>query len=184
MSNMPMAAELTAATLDGFGQETGPMLFLQGISSFNDGGGGFFSWNQYLTGTPPAIDGVNVFGSGAGPDTRFERFTNWIGPPPQISQSAPSRSLNSSFQLSTTKNCFATYSVSIAALLLAGGDVFLEISPDNSTWQTVSQFAVALGLTVTVTGSVYAFVPKNYYVRIRTAGTATITLLSQQESLI
>lgn len=184
MSNLPMATDTAATLLDGFGQETGPVLFLQGATAPGDGLGGFFTWNQYLTGTPPTVDGVNIFGSNFSSDARFERFTNWQGPSSTVTQSTPSRGLNSSFVISSDYNCFATYSVSIAALLLAGATVFLEISPDNSSWQTVSQTSVSLGLTVTIGTCLYAFVPKTWYARLRTSGSATVTILTQQEALI
>lgn len=104
--------------------------------------------------------------------------------PPIITQSTPSRSLNTSFQISVANNSFVTYSVSMVALLLAGANVFLEISPDNSAWQAISQVGVSLGLTVTITSSLYGFVPMGYYVRLRATGTATVTITNTQESLI
>lgn len=94
---------------------------------------------------------------------------------------SPSVSLNTSNQLSTTKNCRCTYSVTIATAvsLLTGsssGQAFLEISPNNSTWTEINRAGNSSTLTVGVTvslGSSNSYnlqgeVPAGYYRRIRT----------------
>lgn len=176
-----------------FNIEEGPAVFLMGYNTVGDGSGGFFKWKKYEFSTPPAPDtsvayplGYNIIaGNPVFPNCRFERIINYDIPdtPIAITQSVATRLLNGSYVISTIKNCFATYSFSVASLLSAG-TVFFEISPDNSTWQTVSQFGVGAGLTLTTMGCIHGFVPKSYYTRLRTTGTATIIILNQQEVLI
>ena len=67
--------------------------------------------------------------------------------------------------------------------------MFLEISPDNSTWTTVGSFTntntgsltIGLNLTNTNAGQLSVFVPPNYYTRLRTNGTGTFTYISGVE---
>lgn len=103
------------------------------------------------------------------------------------------RSLNSSFQPNTSRPCMVTYTVRIAATLSLvtgqSGTVFLETSPDNSTWTEVSRIengntgslTVGLNLTQTVASQVSSMVPTGYYARLRTNGTATFTYVIGQE---
>lgn len=103
------------------------------------------------------------------------------------------RSLNSSFQISTTLDYNVSYSVliSISSLLTGNnvGTVFLETSPNNSTWTTICTSGLSLsGLAATITNTqtVNGFVPKTYYVRIRTTnsgtGSQTLTYQNGQEN--
>jgi hypothetical protein len=126
---------------------------------------------------------------------------NAVSPPTRI-QSAVSRSLNSIFQISTTRDSFVNYSVDIqtAISLLAGqaGTVFLEISLSStfaSGIQEVARFlnsctgtlTVGLALNQIVTGNLNGYVPAGYYVRLRTAnntGTPTFTYRSGQEVIM
>ena len=114
-----------------------------------------------------------------------------------VSQSIVARSFNSNFRPSTTVDSWVVYTVSIAATLslTAGqsGTVFLEVSADGSTnWLNVSQFTngntgtLTIGLNLVQTGSgvVAGYVPPGYYVRLRTTGTATITYVTGQETLL
>jgi hypothetical protein len=96
------------------------------------------------------------------------------------SSSTQSRSLNSAFQPSTTRPSNVSYSVSISVTsLLAGtnsGTVFLETSPDNSTWTTIAQCGLSIaGVAATQIAShcLSCYVPSGYYVRIRTAESGT-----------
>lgn len=100
------------------------------------------------------------------------------------------------FQVSTTSVTQVKYSISIAATLsITGGQtgtVFLETSPNNSTWTEVDRISngntgiltVGLNITQTISGNVCAWVPAGYYVRLRSTstGTPTITYLSGQET--
>jgi phage-related tail fiber protein len=113
------------------------------------------------------------------------------------SSSAVSVSLNSSSQISTTRDAMVSYSIDISATLsISGGqtgNVFLEISPDNSNWTEISRFTngntgtltIGLNITQTNTGAVSGYVPAGYYRRLRTSatGSPTITYRSGQEVL-
>lgn len=112
------------------------------------------------------------------------------------SQGAATRSLNTSFQIDMDKDVAVIYTVSISAsLTLSGGQtgqVFLEISPDNSTWQTISSaecsitgsLVVGVAITNVSRQPNNGFVPRGYYVRLRTNGTATFTYQSGQEVIL
>ena len=118
------------------------------------------------------------------------------------SQSSASRSLNSVFQISSTRDCLVNYSVDIScALSLSGGQtgtLFLEIASDAAftlNVQEICRFAngntgtLTLGLAITqlITGAVSGYIPPAYYTRLRTAnttGTPTFTYRSGQEVLL
>lgn len=118
------------------------------------------------------------------------------------SYSAASRTLNSAYQISTTRDCFVSYGVDVSATisLLAGqtGTVVLEYA-DNSgmttnvvTVQTsvngnTGTLTVGLNLTQTTTQSVTGIIPAGKYVRLRTVnttGTPTFTYRTGQEVLL
>lgn len=128
----------------------------------------------------------------------------WAAGSPLLSRSFanPSRSLNSAFQISTTRDASVSYSARIAnALSLAGGaagDVILEYA-DNSGMSTnvveVSRFGnsntgtlvVGLALNDAIAGVVSGVIPAGKYVRLRTSnttGTPTYTYLRAQEVLL
>jgi len=96
-----------------------------------------------------------------------------------------------SYQVSTTRDAEVRYTVTISASATLGagsaGTVFLESSPDNSTWTTVGQVthSIALGVIITIaeTAQVSGYIPAGYYVRLRTTGSATITYVTGQEML-
>lgn len=109
---------------------------------------------------------------------------------------APGRSLNTSVQISTTKRTRVSYTVSLTTALSllnssAAGQVFLEISQNNSTWTTINSaglsrslaIVVAVGINETVYYNIQGEVPTGYYVRLRTvtSGGATMTFVSGQE---
>lgn len=115
--------------------------------------------------------------------------------------SSPTRSLNSSFQISTTRDCLVNYSIDIATVVsLSGGavgTVFLEYA-DNSAFTTnvveagrfvngnTGTLVVGLTLNQTSTASLSGMIPVGKYARIRTAnttGTPTFTYRSGQEVL-
>lgn len=105
----------------------------------------------------------------------------------------PVRTFNSAFQVSTTRNAQVQYTAQIvAAISLAVGQtgtIYLETSPNNSTWTIQDQFtngntgtlAVGFSLTQTMAQSLGAYVPAGYWVRLRTTGNATITYITSQE---
>jgi len=109
---------------------------------------------------------------------------------------APGRSLNSSVQISTTKRTRVSYTISLTTALSllnasAAGQVFLEISANNSTWTTINSagisrslsIVIAVGLNETAYYNVQGEVPTGYYVRLRTvtSGGATMAFVSGQE---
>ena len=118
------------------------------------------------------------------------------------SQSAVSRTLNTIFQPSTTRDTLANYAVDVAtaATLIGGqtGTVYLEISLSStfaSGIQEVARFAngnsVSLAIAITVnqlvTGTLTGYIPAGYYARLRTEntlGTPTFTYRSGQEVLL
>ncbi len=122
--------------------------------------------------------------------------------PEAPSQSSASRSLNSAFQISTTRNCLVVYSVNISSSLsISGGEsgtVVLEIASDFGFTTNVQELSrctngntgtltIGLSLVQDITASMSGFVPSGYYCRLRTAnntGTPTFTYRSGQEVLL
>lgn len=116
--------------------------------------------------------------------------------------SAASRSLNSAFQISSTRDSLVSYAVDIAATLSLtsgqSGNVILEYA-DNSGMTTnvvtvnscingnTGTLAIGLNLTQTATATVSGMIPAGKFVRIRTAnitGTPTFTYRTGQEVLV
>lgn len=116
--------------------------------------------------------------------------------------SAASRSLNSAFLISSTRECLVNYSIDIAATLslITGetGTVILEYA-DNSGMSTnvvevcravngnTGTLAIGLNLTQNSTGQISGLIPAGKYVRIRTVnttGTPTFNYRSGQEVLM
>lgn len=122
--------------------------------------------------------------------------------PASRSQSSASRSLNTVFQVSSTRDCLVNYSVDIATSLTLttgqSGTVFLEVASDSgftTNVQELSRFTngntgtltIGLSLSQNVTGGLTGYVPIAYYSRLRTAnntGTPTFTYRSGQEVLL
>lgn len=114
----------------------------------------------------------------------------------------PSRSLNSSFQISSTRDCLVSYSVDIStsATLLGGqtGTVFLEYADDSGFTTNVVEvgrtvngntvsLAIAITVTQNVTGTLSGVIPAGKYVRIRTdntTGSPSFTFRKAQEVLL
>jgi len=111
-----------------------------------------------------------------------------------------SRSLNSNFTISTTRDCNVSYSINLSCTnpLLAGSssaNAFLEYSTDaGATWITVSDVSnassVALAVAIAITQPsrfvLSGLIPANALVRIRstTSGTASVTYGRGQEVLL
>lgn len=108
-----------------------------------------------------------------------------------------SKTLNSNFTVSTTKQALVSYTLTCSATnpLVAGNssaNVFLEYSTNGgTTWLLPNQagnqqsvaLAVAVAITNNQTASVSGVIPANALVRIRTttSGTATVTYLTGTE---
>lgn len=119
-----------------------------------------------------------------------------------LSFSAASRSLNSAFQVSSTRGSLVNYSIDIStSVSLSGGEVgtaYLEYADDSGFTTNVVEVGrfvngntgtLVIGLTLnqTNTASVGGIVPAGKYVRIRTqnnTGTPTFTYRSGQEVLL
>lgn len=116
--------------------------------------------------------------------------------------SAPTRSLNTAYQISTSRDASVSYSVDIAATISLttgqSGMVVIEYA-DNSGISTnvveVGRFVngnagsltIGLNLTQTNTAQISGLIPASKYVRIRTVnttGTPTFTYRSGQEVLL
>lgn len=122
--------------------------------------------------------------------------------PAAASFSNPTRSLNSSFQISSSRNALVSYTVDVSsALSLSGGQtgtVTLKYADDSGfTTNVVSvqsavngntgTLTIGLGLTQTGTASITGMIPAGKYVQIQTAntsGTPTFTFRAAQEVLL
>lgn len=112
------------------------------------------------------------------------------------------RTLNSAFQISSTRDALVSYAVDISATLTltggATGTVILEIATDSGFTtgvQTVNSSAngntgaltIGLSLTQVATATVTGVIPAGSYVRLRTAntsGTPSFTFRTSQETLL
>ncbi|MFJ3117815.1 hypothetical protein ACIPI6_14870 [Pseudomonas protegens] len=117
------------------------------------------------------------------------------------SQAAATRSLNTAFQVSASRDAWVSYSVQITVTAsIAGGqngDVVLEIASDSGFTANVQTIAISgLGQTYTLaialqgiqpqTGVVTGYVPAGYYARLRTVnitGAPSFTYRAGQEVL-
>lgn len=114
----------------------------------------------------------------------------------------PSRSLNSAFQISTTRDALVSYSVDVAcALSLTTGQqgtVYLRYADDSGFTTNVVEvcrfvngntgtLAIGLALTQNATGTLSGAIPAGKYVKLVTennTGTPTFTYRRAQEVLI
>lgn len=135
--------------------------------------------------------GTNIIITGTYPNFTISAYV----PTPNV---VLSKTLNSNFTLSTTKQAFVSYSLTCTVTnpLLAGSstaNAFLEYSTNGgSTWLLPSQngnastvgVAVAIAITNGQTVTLSGYIPANALVRIRTAttGTATVTYITGQET--
>lgn len=122
-----------------------------------------------------------------------------LNKPAARSQASASRSLNSAFQISTTRDTLATYSVQITVTAsIAGGqngDVILEIASNSGFTTDVQTLSISgLGQTYTLavalqgvqpqTAVVSGYVPAGFYARLRTVnntGTPGFSFRAGQE---
>lgn len=112
--------------------------------------------------------------------------------------SNPARSLNTAFQISTTRDTMVAYSVNItvAAVLIAGqsGTAVLEYADNSGITTNVVTVASStnstsgvLSITNIGTGNLAGIIPANKYVRVRTVnntGTPTFGIANTQEVLL
>lgn len=157
--------------------------------------------NDYnsLTGRPSfgtaAFVGTGSFATAA-QGTKIDSYPSFVA----RSQSSVSRSLNSAFQISSTRDSLTNYSVSIStSLSLTGGtagSAYLEISPNGSNgWVEVCRvqnsnlgaLTIGLSLSQNMTFVLNGYIPAGYYCRLRTennTGTPTFGYVSGQEILL
>lgn len=132
----------------------------------------------------------------------YNDLTDQPSIPAAPSPSSASRSLNSAFQISASRNCLVSYSVDVscAITLTTGqtGTAFLEYADDSGFTTNVVEvcrfvnsnsgtLTIGLNLVQAVTGTLSGFIPTAKYCRIRTAntvGTPTFTYRSGQEVLL
>lgn len=106
------------------------------------------------------------------------------------------KSLNTAYLLSASRDAMVSYSIQISSTLsLSGGQsgtIALQTSPDNITYTTVATQtnnnlgALTLGLNTqqVQATSLTCFVPKTYYVKLTTSGASTFTWQSGMEVLL
>lgn len=113
----------------------------------------------------------------------------------------PTKALGTGWRPSTTKNANYDFTVSIttvASLLGLGGTatqldtVYVDTSPDSSTWTNycslgagqTATVALTLSLTQVNGGVLHVLVPMGYYVRIRRSGSGSSALLKTSQTLM
>lgn len=119
--------------------------------------------------------------------------------PSARAQSSASRSLNTVYQLSSTRDSLVTYSVEISCALSLttgqAGTVFLEIASNSGFTLNVQELGrfsnansgtltIGLNLVQAISGNLSGYIPAGYYMRLRTANvtsTPTFTYRSGQE---
>lgn len=119
-----------------------------------------------------------------------------------LAVSNPSRSLNSAFQISATRDANVNYTVDIAATLSLttgqSGTVALKYADDSGMTTNVvtvqssvngnsGTLAIGLGLTQTATAALSGIIPAGKYVKLvttNTTGTPTFTMRAAQEVLL
>lgn len=134
--------------------------------------------------------------------TLIAQATSTLNLPQAMSFANPARTLNSAFQISSTRAAFVNYSVDIAtSVSLIGGQVgtvYLEYANDSGFTSGVTEvgrfvngqtgtLVVGLTLNQTNTAQLSGIVPAGKYVRLRTqnnTGTPTFTYRSSQEVLL
>lgn len=110
----------------------------------------------------------------------------WLRDVSKRVQSQANRSLNSAFQISSTRDCFVNYSVDVSCTLSLTtgqtGTIFLEIASDSGFTTNVQELCrfvngntgtltIGLNLTQNCTGTLSGYIPVAYYCRLRTANT-------------
>lgn len=153
--------------------------------------------NQTITNSAPDQTVTISQGSGINVTGTYPSFTIASTATAPSFNNAPARTLNSSYQISTTRNTRVSYTVSIVTALSllnlnSSGIAYLEISANNSTWVTVNSagitraisIAISLGLNETSQYNLQCEVPSGYWARIRTVttGGATVSFTSGQET--
>lgn len=156
---------------------------------------------NYVTSSALTTALATKFGVPSGTTSQYIRGDGSLATLPTVPAktfSNTTRTLNTAFQVSTTRDAFVTYTVdiSVTSLVLAGtsGRVYLEYADDSgftTNVVTVSSSPSATSGVLNVTnlgsGNVSGVIPAGKYVRIRTAnvaGSPTFTYQGSQEVLM
>lgn len=118
------------------------------------------------------------------------------------SQSSVSKSLNTVYQISSSKDCLVNYSVGISCTMnISGGQrgtIYLEIASNSGFTMNVQEvcrfsngntgtLTIGLSLVQQVSGVLSGYIPQGYYLRLRTennTGSPTFSYNSGQEVLL
>lgn len=152
--------------------------------------------NKYAGINFPAVEN-KVDNMTSGTTAEYVRGDGSLATLPTISvptiNNGVSRSLNSNYTISSTKQARVSYSVNVAwglaALLSGSGAAFLEFSTNaGSSWTTINQVSKNIGL-LTFSGAddlnLVGEIPANALVRIRTTSSnMTVTYTRGQEVLL
>lgn len=97
-----------------------------------------------------------------------------------------SRSFNTPFQPSLTKDCFVNYSLFVASGSGKTSTVSLQTSPDNAIYTEIARFGNdnntgGIGTFEEDWGQLSSYVPAGYYVNLLPAGAGTKTYITGQE---
>jgi len=146
-----------------------------------------------------ARNAISVTTTGTG-SASYTASTGVINIPSTITRTYtnPTRTLNSAFQISATRDCMVSYSVDItvAALLIGGtsGRVFLEYANETGFTTGVTVVGSAgnstggvLNVTNLGTANLAGLIPAGKFVRLRTAnvtGTPTFAFQAAQEVIL
>lgn len=137
--------------------------------------------------TTSGTSGVSTYDNSTG----VLNIPNYNVSAPSFNNTAVKTINGAGVQISTTKNTRVSYTIThtiALTLILSSGSsmVYLEISPNNSTWTSISQagfsdaVAVAVALNKTSTNNVQGEIPAGFYVRLRAvtsgAGSAAYTV--------
>lgn len=161
-----------------------------------------------ITATPTTLGGYGItdgFARPTGTSAQYVRGDGTLATMPVQSvpaQAAASRTLNTVFQVSTSRPALVSYSVQLTVTATIGGgqvgDVVLEIASDAAFTAGVQTVAITgLGQTYSLavaiqgvqpqTGVVTGVVPAGWYARLRTVnttGTPVFTYRAGQETLL
>lgn len=167
-----------------------------GLSLFNNDSGylNTIGSRNCISITTNGTSGAATYNSSTG----IFNIPNYTVPSAPTYNNSPARSLNTVFQISTTKSTRVSYSITcstnLSLLNLNGAaQAFLEISQDGSTnWLTISgagitrilSIAITLGINESQIYNIQGEVPIGWYCRIRTvtSGTgSTVVFTSGQE---
>jgi hypothetical protein len=101
--------------------------------------------------------------------------------------STPSRAIGTAFQPSTTNAVLCSYTVEL--VMTVGQDGNLVLNSDDASTPTTARCSARLasgagGPTITARQQLVCLVPAGDYVKLVQGGTGTITIISQEETVL